>query len=320
MLETLFKAGQYPQEFIICLLLALVPTVAWYLVFGKKHRHRFSHVLMTFVAGIGAGAIILAYQYFWGERFDFLFFTVEPTDFSEKIEGHFGRTALSYLLIFLSVGFLEEYLKHWVVKKADTRVFESIDDVIELSIVAALGFAFIENVGYFFMLQLRSDHEGLVALFFVRSVFVVFVHILCSGIYGYFYGLGHFAGPVLQDLQRQGRKRIFPDFLHRLVHLRQVTVFRDEMATLGLLIAMTIHGLYDFFLEIETLGNLASSLTGKSFSFAWADVQLHVIVLPAMLVSGYLFLNHLLSRADYAKRYGHLEIKEEFVADERRCP
>ena len=313
MFDTFSRAGEKPLEFIICILLALIPVVVWYLIFRRKHANKWLFVILTFVAGMMAGALILAYQYFWGQSIGLVFFSVTPENFSSNIQAQFGVTVLSYFLIYLSVGFIEEYAKHWVVKKADERIFESVDDVIEFSIIAALGFSFLENIGYFFMVILRDDMETLPSLFLVRSVFVVFIHILCSGIYGYYYGLGHFASPVLAERQRQGKLAYIPEFVHRITHLKRATVFREEMATFGLLIAMTLHGLYDFLLEMETIGNLASYFTDAPVPPYLAEIRFHVVMLPIMLIGGYLYLMYLLRKKEDQEEFGQLKIREEYV-------
>lgn len=313
MFSELLRAGEQPVLFLQCILLALIPAFAWFIVFGRKHHHKWQHILFTFFAGVASGVIILGYQYFWGKQFDFIFFSLEPQNFSNNIESTFGQSALSFLLIYLSVGFIEEYAKHWVVKKTDSRIFESVDDVIEFSIIAALGFSFLENIGYFFSVILKNQQEDLFSLFLVRSVFVVFIHILCSGIYGYFYGMGHFAKPVLQDMEHSGRKLVLPSFLHRITHLKKTVLFRDEMATLGLLIAMILHGSYDFLLHVETVGNLASYVTSAELAPAVSNIQLHIFVLPVLLVGGFYYLSYLLGKKEDQERFGHLEMQEEYV-------
>ncbi|QQS59796.1 PrsW family intramembrane metalloprotease [Candidatus Peregrinibacteria bacterium] len=313
MIDIFLRAAERPTEFFFCLALALIPTVVWFLIFGPRHRGRWGSIFATFCAGMLAGAIILSYQFFWGARFDLIFFVIEPNDFDSAIRVQIGNVLLSSLLVFLSVGFLEEYAKHWVVKKVDHNIFESIDDVIEFSIIGALGFAFLENAGYFFLLMVRGDMENLVTLFVVRSIFVVFIHILCSGIYGYFYGLGYFAKPVLSERVRKGKTPALPFFLHRIANFRPTSVFRDEMVTVGLLLAMTIHGAYDFLLEIGTLGQFASLFTEQTMHFSGENIQIHWILLPMILVFGFSYLSYLLNKKEHQVRYGHLETHEVFV-------
>lgn len=310
MINTFLQAKEHPFEFFLCILLAAIPVIVWFFVFGQRHRHRWSQVLITFIAGMGAAAVILGYQYFWGAKFDFLFFSVLPQNFDESIRMQVGSTLLATLLIFFSIGFLEEYSKHWLVKKTNHKIFESIDDVIEFSIIGALGFAFLENIGYFL---LHFHDSYFVSIFFGRSVFVTFVHILCSGIYGYYYGLGHFAKPVLEDRAKEGRMPKIPELVHRSVHLKRARVFRDEMATVGLLMAIIIHGTYDFLLEMGTAGNFASLFTGQQAAFIGSNFELHIILLPLILVGGFLYLSHLLRRKEDEKKRGHIEVREEYI-------
>jgi RsiW-degrading membrane proteinase PrsW (M82 family) len=311
-IEVFASSVQYPKEFFFCFLLALIPTIVWFLIFGQNHRNRWMFVFLTFFAGVSAAALILSYQFFWGGNFDFIFFSVSPQNFQEGIQSQVKSTLLSSLLLFLSIGFLEEYAKHWLVKMTDHNIFESIDDVIEFSIIGALGFAFLENIGYFFLLILNGEGENLISLFFIRSIFVVFVHILCSGIYGYFYGLGYFAKPILEKREREGKMPKIPQWIHRTIHLRKVQVFRDEMATLGLLISMTLHGIYDFLLEVKTLGGLLEIFFGIPQNFVGANIQLHIFVLPCILFFGFLYLSYLLRKKEDQKRWGRLEVREVF--------
>ena len=313
MLDIFTQIGYHPFAFALCVILALIPTMAWFLIFAHRHTHRWKYVFLTFVAGMGAAALILLYQYFWDTRFDFLFFAVDVQNFNDTIPMSVRSILLSTLLVFFSIGFLEEYSKHWIVKKTDKKIFESIDDVIEFSIIGALGFAFLENIGYFLLEIVENGGENIVSLFFMRSMFVVFIHVLCSGIYGYYYGLAHFAEPLLKEWEKEGKIPRFPRFVHYLTHMRKARVFRDEMTTLGLLIAIVIHGSYDFLLEMGTVGKLVSIVIGREIHFAGEAIQIHVLLLPVLLVFGFLYLSELLRKKEDQKRRGHIEVREEFV-------
>lgn len=301
MLEFFLLAGQYPDKFLFCVLLALIPSFAWYFIFGHRHKHSFGRIMLTFIAGMMSGAIILFYQHFWGSQFDFIFFTFEPENFDASIRSKIMNPILASFFVFMSVGFLEEYLKHWVVKVTDHRIFESIDDVIEFSIISALGFAFLENIGYFFSLVVNGQEDNLLPLFAVRSIFVVFVHILCSGIYGYFYGLGFFAKPVMNDMEKEGVRSWIPEIFHKILHMKKDIVYRDEMISLGLIVSMTLHGLYDFLLHVDfSIGTIGQS-----------EIRLYFIVLPLILVFGFGFLSYLLEKKIDQKKFGRAVIAYE---------
>ena len=301
MIHTLLQAGQYPLQFAICILLAFIPAVAWFFIFGKRHKHKMFHVGLTFVAGMAAGGVILMYQYFWGQKIEAVFFSIEFENFRSNIEASVGSAVLAAFLVFLSIGFLEEFLKHWMVKKADHRIFESVDDVIEFSIIGALGFAFLENIAYFFRLVVEGNFHNITSLFLMRSVFVVFIHVLCSGIYGYYYGVGFFATPMLKEREKAGKHNYIPKIIHQVLHLKKSTVFREEMATMGLLIAMVVHGIYNFVLNMNFY---IGTFFGEEF-------YLHTPMMPIILVVGFAYLNHLLNKKEDQKRFGHLE--EKFV-------
>lgn len=305
MLGTFALAFDYPAYFFRCVLLAAIPVVVWFLFFGRPLLHRKGHILLTFLTGMVAGGVILWYQNLWGNHFNFVFFALEPQNFKFEIESLLGSGLVASFLIFLSVGFLEEYLKHWMTKKTDHTIFESIDDVIEFSIVGALGFSFLENIGYFLRMAVSENMDGLFSLFFVRSVFVVFIHVLCSGIYGYFYGLGFFATPVMKRREKKGIHTFIPDILHRFFHFRRDIVFQHEMTTLGLLIAMTLHGVYDFFLNVNlSLGSIAGR-----------EIPAHIVVFPIILVGGFSALNFLLARKEDQERFGRLERRDVFFLE-----
>lgn len=297
MLETLLLATEYPSKFLICVLLAAIPTVVWVYLFGHRIEGRAGRLMLTFVGGMFSAVIILLYQYYWGQRLDVVFFSVEPQNFDRAIHSSILTPLLASAAVFLSIGFMEEYLKHWVVKRIDYKIFESIDEVIEYSIIAALGFAFLENVGYFFHLMVRENGENLISLFAMRSVFVVFIHVLCSGIYGYFYGLAHFAGPYLNSPEMRGKKQWLPELMYKLFHIGRLRTFRTEMMVLGLMTAMSLHGLYNLFMDMNLEVTMGEG--GKVIS-------LHNIVLPIILIVGYAYLSHLLDKKEYQKRYGHI--------------
>ena len=75
-------------------------------------------------------------------------------------------------------------------------------------------------------------------------------------------------------------------------------VFRERMMMTGVLVATVLHGGYDFAMHqnpILHFGNIA--------------VQLHVILLPVMLVGGILFITFLLKRKENLEEFGTLEIE-----------
>jgi len=301
MLEILLQAGKYPIEFFICIVVALLPVGLWMAIFLNKAEKNPFHIVLTFIFGMMSAGAILLYQSFWGdEPLNFIFFGIEAYNFKANISSLVVGAVLISFFSYMAVGFIEELFKHYAVVKADKNIISSIDEAIELSIVAALGFAFLENIAYFYREFLSGGMSpDFWTLVIQRSLFVVFVHIICSAIYGYYYGVGMFAKPYMQYEFSQNKKTFwFAELLHKVFHLKRAYVFRERMMMTGLVVATVLHGLYDFAMHQNPL-----------LYFGDRVVQLHVILLPVMLVGGILFLTFLLQKKENLEEFGTLEVE-----------
>jgi len=269
-------------KILICILLAAVPAIVWAYIFLKKRKEPLRIVLITFVAGMVSVAPIILYKMSWKyfpelnifsylENFDHSLFAILP---------------VSVLLNFLLVGMIEEYMKHIAVKTVDDGRFKSIDDAIEYSIVAALGFAFVENVMYFFYIWQYQGFDTLYLSFIFRSIFSTFAHVLFSGVYGYYYGLAYFAEPVYQDELRQNRHPLIK-LLHKLLSFKSGTMFADEKITQGLLYAVVLHAFFNVILEMNM-----------------------TFVIVPFLIFGYVSLTYLFAQKRNQVKYGKIIRRE----------
>lgn len=265
---------------ILCGLLAAIPAYIWGYIYFKKQPEDRKLTAITFAAGMLAVATILLYKYSW-RFFPKINVFQYANKFSEDIIGFttFTLIPIGVILTFALVGVIEEYAKHWVVVRCDRKAFRSVDDAIEFSIIASLGFSFIENMLYFFYIWETQGMQGLVLPFIFRSLFSTFAHIMFSGIYGYFYGVAHFAAPIWQEEIRQNRHPVI-QWLHRVLHLKNETLFHEEKLMEGLLIAVGLHAVFNIFLEMN-----------------WT-----FLIVP-FLTAGYIFLNYLFEKKEGHKNY-----------------
>jgi RsiW-degrading membrane proteinase PrsW (M82 family) len=156
--------------------------------------------------------------------------------------------------------------------------------VIELAIISALGFAFLENIVYFMHNwdQLSAGNFFMFAV--MRVTIVTMVHMLCSGILGYYYGMAFFASPMLKIQYMKKNRHPVLQFLKKILHLKRSQLYHDQMFILGLLISMVTHAMYDFFLTIN------ARLLGIP------------MVIPIMFIyffGGFWFLDLLLKKKDH---------------------
>lgn len=271
---------------LIVFIIAIVPAVIWLYLFLRKHHENKWLVLLTFIGGMVVAKLILVYQGYWGDTINLIFFKVDPVDFKANISTILGsKPILALFLSFLGVGVLEEYGKFWIMKLIDHNYFKSIDDVIELAIISALGFAFFENIIYF-SLHWDNLSTGNFFVFAVMRVTVVtMVHMLCSGLLGYYYGMAYFSSPMLKIQHMKKKSHPVLLFLKRVIHLKKSRVYHDEMIAIGMILAMVIHALYDFLLTLQ-IGVFV------------------IFVMMIYFVGGFVFLNYLLKKKELNLKLG----------------
>jgi RsiW-degrading membrane proteinase PrsW (M82 family) len=124
---------------------------------------------------------------------------------------------------FIVIALTEEVLKYLVVR---VSVFKNKEldeplDIMLYMVITALGFAAVENVLYLLSpmgnFSFASIIEATAFITFLRFIGATFLHTLCSAVLGYFLAMSFF-------------------------HVKERTVL---MIT-GLLVAVLLHGLYDF--------------------------------------------------------------------------
>lgn len=142
------------------------------------------------------------------------------------------QTALGTIL-FLAV--IEEYIKHLVVRMTDDKKLKDIDDAITMSVMVGLAFAFIETVIY----AMSAGEWNLV----VYRIFLSLpVHMIASGIFGYYYGLAHFAKPIVA---------IHPGWLPKILKCKRVALYAEGRMTEGLFFATVFHVIANVLFEIS---------------------------------------------------------------------
>jgi hypothetical protein len=159
-------------------------------------------------------------------------------------------------VLFLAI--IEEYVKHLIVRITDDKRIKDIDDAITLSIVVGLAFAFTETLVYGIM---ANDFK----VIFFRTMVSLPIHVVASGIFGYYYGLAHFAKPivVLEGGEKTYHSSLWGmashGWLHRLMTFKKSTMYSEEKIIEGFLFATAFHALANVLFELS-LGVIAMPL------------------------------------------------------------
>jgi len=318
---------------------ALIPAVIWCALFLRYHWERMSLVMLMFFSGMLSTVPILFYDAMVrrGIELQFLLFRIVPENFTRAsnalvtgaiVEPSAMRaTLLSSLLAFLLVGVIEEASKFWVLKKSGTTFFRSINDVVELGIIVAIGFAFAENVinpTYFvsfvreyLLAPSSADWGSFIGNVIGRSILTTMVHIVATGVLGYFLGLAIFAGPILEEARRRGKTSLIPGIAWAFLRIPEKAVFRRQMVITGFLIAVVLHGLFNFMVSLPDLLPGNPRTLGELFGLD-SGSYLHLvslILIPSLfyVLGGFWILSTLLFRNENNKVHGQLVITDTFL-------
>jgi RsiW-degrading membrane proteinase PrsW (M82 family) len=234
-----------------CAILAAIPASAWGYVFYKKQPEDRQHTILSFVLGGFAVFPILLYKYLW-KFFPEINVFAYANNFQDDLIGisGFAMIPVSVIVAFAIIGVIEEVMKMSCVHAVDDDRIKHIDDAIMFAILAALGFAFTENILYFFTIWQKQGPDHLLVPFVFRSVFSTFAHVLFSAMFGYYYGIAHFAKPLLQQEYRDNR-HTFWDWYHKAFHWKTSKLFHEEKMLEGLTLAVGLHAVYNIFLEMN---------------------------------------------------------------------
>lgn len=201
---------------LLYIFFGVLPSLIWLSYYLRKDKHPEPKIMIIEVFLYGA-CITVPVFFLQIELSEILSYMQKFTFFSAFPE-------IAYVIKwFLIIAATEEIFKYLVVKLA---VFQSLEldepmDLMIYMIVAALGFAALENILYLFAPQNGAPFsfviETVIAVSFIRFVGATFLHTLASATAGYFLALSF--------LKIKSRK------------LLTVT---------GISVAIFLHGLYNF--------------------------------------------------------------------------
>jgi len=177
-------------------------------------------------------------------------------------------------ILFLTI--IEEYIKHLIVRFVDDKKIKDIDDAITLSIMVGLAFATMETIVYVIA-------AGDLSLIFYRSFLSLPIHLVASGIFGYYYGLAHFSKPLLKPVGGEKTYRFNFKWIHKVLKLKRSTVYEEEKMLEGLGLATLFHATCNILFELNL-----------------AFVVVPILVLGLVLISYFYKESHILYRLIHA--------------------
>lgn len=216
------------RYFVFLAVSSFIPSLFWlfcyYFYFPRLTTPKLFLGVLFFWGMVAAGAALLIHQNILRLFPGFVYDTFQNY-LSGFASTNFVEMLVLFLLMFFLVAPIEELLKFFVIDTAiriKPSFLDQIIDGIKFGVVVGLGFAAIENLVYFYRPLLSGDSTFFLKLFLTRFLISTLAHSLYTGIMGYYIGLS------------------------RLYRLHSGHFIRK-----GLIIAIAMHGVFNFFLLIN---------------------------------------------------------------------
>jgi len=235
------------QHFIrlaIVVALATAPTVIWFtIMFRGRKTSRLPLFLAFFLGTLTVVPIIVL---------DYIFLKNPELDIYNAVESTFTTASIAAFAGLVLAAWSEEVFKGWVVKFINrTKIgIQTVNDAVRYSILAGLGFAFTENIFYFYLIWQGDGFLGLLFPMIFRSMFTVCGHMVFSGIFGYYYGMAKFARPIVETKLWMGEASKGLRFFSKILGLDEAKSFGELQMLKGLVIAACIHTAFNFMVDL----------------------------------------------------------------------
>ncbi len=235
----------------IAAFLAVFPVVFWGYIFYKKQPEVRKDIVRLFIAGCASVAPLLLYKYLW-QYFPWINAFMYTNSFNDDMIGFANITIIpiQVIMTFMIVGIIEEVAKYIAVSQVHHKRMCSITDCMEFFIIVALGFSFIENIIYFNNIMSVRGVENVMLPFIFRSLFSTFAHIMFSGILGYYYGMAMFAKPLFKEDWNKNRWTLLRSVSKAIGYKKEI-FFHHEMIITGLVVAISLHAVFNIMLEMN---------------------------------------------------------------------
>lgn len=239
----------YPQWLpgVASVLLAVIPVGIWLKIIRGEEQEK-NLLIKTFL--LGTLAVIPPFVLI------FLFDAYPQLNLYAIIEKDVSQAALAAILINIVVGVIEELAKNLIVRIIDKRhpeYIQTIGSALKLNICAGLGFSFAENIFYFYNIWINPAFGAsvLFTTFIFRSIFTMCAHMVFSGIFGYYFGIGKFSADITEAMHWEGKKMLLERFISKLTGKLTFEIVREGKNIKGLLIAMGMHAAFNVSFDLQ---------------------------------------------------------------------
>ena len=166
------------MNYLLLILFGFLPSIIWLGFYLRKDAHPEPKSMVLKI-------------FFFGMLIAFPTALIEILLFELSSQFQFSLITINLLNMFISVAMVEELMKYLIVRQkvVNNKEFDEPVDAMIYMIIAALGFAAVENILILFPL---SELFEMFTISGIRFVGATFLHALCSATIGYFIALRRF--------------------------------------------------------------------------------------------------------------------------------
>ena len=235
---------------IMLIIISMLPILLLGFYIYKKDSVKEPGTLLTklFLAGLFASIIVIFMDVFIAISYPDLYLFNTSIKFN-----HY----LTFLLVFLEIGLIEEAIKWFVIKVVayDSPEFDQIYDIVVYSVFVALGFAFFENIFYVI--------GGGIKLGILRGLLSVPAHAVYGVFMGYFLGKSKLSKTKKYTFIFTVLSLLVPALLHTIY---DYIILFDNSIAFYILIGYMALLYFSAYKIIEKLSGIKKTFKGKRTS------------------------------------------------------
>ncbi|MBU3925443.1 PrsW family intramembrane metalloprotease [Patescibacteria group bacterium] len=175
-----------PYNYFLAIILGVLPSIIWLAFYLRKdiHPEPKKWILLVFFFGMAIAPLVISIEWQATNFFNFL---------NSALPDFFNSFAKNLAIVFIGIAAVEEFSKYLVVRFAMKKnpVFDEPADAMIYMIVAALGFAAVENIMIMLLFAPTFFFDPALPIYILALRFIgaTFFHTLASAIIGFYYAL-----------------------------------------------------------------------------------------------------------------------------------
>ena len=252
---------------IIASFLALLPAIFWFFLYRWLDRKELEPPKAMITAGVlGVISTIPIFG------LQFIFKNFPEYNFIQSLQTNMVNPIVFSLVFLAFVSIIDELVKAFstvgVIEHYKIEFNQVVDGIVYAASVA-LGFAFAENIYYFYIAaQSLGYNSDFLSIFTIRSLGTMLGHTIFTGIFGFYYAKAYLSPYITEELKK---KKIWHDMRHTLkkaatFHATRRSIlpskkhgYHDEHPGIvileGFFLATFIHFLYNLFVKVHLFGH-----------------------------------------------------------------